>query len=336
MFESEIYEDCGFVVSTTLTVELHQFNRCRWKREYSEKNFHRTLHDANLRCSNTVKKNLNFNGCEVGPLLGSGGFGSVFEANLKGTKVALKRIHRHRCTNTSRAFEETVEAEKLILPIRHKNLVRTFAVIEGQGGMDVAIIMEFAGYKNLQAVIDDESQAMDLTRRVKYADDIACALNFLHQNNIVHLDLKPANVLLGSDKTCKLGDFGCCQNLQSLAENDSLLPPSPTKSFLTGTFAYRAPELLKGEIPTQKADIYSLGILLWQMLTRDRPYGLESQFVVIFGVVAYDLRPALPPFKTESSETNYVELITSLWDGEPSRRPSAARVLEILHAIRNS
>lgn len=342
MFEGKIYEDCGFIVSATVTIGFPQFNRSRWKRENYEKNIFRILHDSCPRSSKALKQSSNGGGCEISSLLGSGGFGSVFEANLHGTKVAVKRIHRHRHSSTSRAFEETIEAEKLILPFRHRNLVRTFAVIEGESAMDVAIIMEFAGYKNLQTVIDDESEVMDLTRRTIFAHDIACALNFLHQNNIVHLDLKPANVIVGCDNTCKLGDFGCCQILEPLEElNDVVSPSSPTKSFLTGTFAFRAPELFKGEIPTQKADMYSLGILLWQMLTRERPYGLESQFVVIFGVVAYDLRPEMPQCvettdSVQTQETNYVGLITSLWNGEPSRRPSAARVLEILRALRNT
>ena len=85
------------------------------------------------------------------------------------------------------------------------------------------------------------------------------ALEFIHGQNIAHLDGKLANILVDSKDVCKLGDFGCSQILDNGDEN---LPASPTYLYLTGTFAYRTHELLKGETPTPKADIYSLGICL--------------------------------------------------------------------------
>ena len=330
----------GFSLSTTVTLGLPFLKCSRWKKEIFESNFCRNFHDTNWKTSNTVKRKPSFAGCEIGSLLGSGGFGSVFEANLHGRRVAVKRIHRY--AKNPRALKESIEAEKLILPFRHVNIVQTLAVIEGESLLDVFVVMEFAGCNNLQTVIDDERELLDCARRLNFAHNIACALNYLHQNNILHLDLKPANVIVGSDGNCKLGDFGCCQRLEPLMENDELLPPSPTTSFsVTGTFAYRAPELLKGELPTVKADMYSLGILLWQMLTREQPYGLENQFVVIFGVVAYHMRPTLSDDMNVActqcgNQTTYIALMRSLWDAEQTRRPSTAEVLQILNDIRDT
>ncbi|KAK3739001.1 hypothetical protein QZH41_001570 [Actinostola sp. cb2023] len=239
-----------------------------------------------------------FNALQTGRLLGSGGFGSVFEADIKGRKVAVKRMHRRSLRNP-RAMYESLQAEKLIMPLRHPNIVQTLAILENEDLSEVLIVMQFAGERNLKSLIDNERESIDTRRRLKFATDITRALEFVHGNNLAHLDLKPANVIVDFCDTCRLGDFGCCQPVHTGNIEQDCLPPSPTpsppssRSSLTGTFAYRAPELLKGEEPTVKADLYSLGICLWQMLTREQPYGLESQFVVIFGVVANQMRPSL-------------------------------------------
>ncbi|EDO30609.1 predicted protein [Nematostella vectensis] len=276
----------------------------------------------------------------IGSLLGRGGFGSVFEATLRGKKYAVKQMHR--TAKNPRAMQESMEAEKLILALKHPNIVQTFAVLETENMEDVLIIMEFAGSRNLQTVIDNDRETLDSKRRLNFACDITKALEAIHNKNIAHLDLKPSNIIVNSHDVCKLADFGCCQVTDPYELSaDSLLPPSPThspsaRSFLTGTFAYRAPELLKGEPATVKADIYSLGICLWQMLTREQPYGLESQFVVIFGVVANQLRPSLASVSCDRQEGKhelYIELITALWLADPVKRPNANQVTKKLRTL---
>lgn len=278
---------------------------------------------------------------ETGRLLGSGGFGSVYEGNCLGKHVAVKRMHR--MFRKPRAMFESLQSEKLVLELQHPNIVRTLAVVESESLTDVLIIMEFAGERNLQSLIVDERESLCCKRRVKFATDITRALKVIHERNLVHLDLKPSNVIVDSSDTCKLGDFGCCQLVHPGNCEQESFPPSPTqspssRSSLTGTYAYRAPELLKGEEPSTKADMYSLGICLWQMLTREQPYGLESQFVVIFGVVANQMRPSLSHLQVETTHDEatcaYVELMTGLWSAERDNRPSANQTMEKLQHIR--
>ena len=108
---------------------------------------------------------------------------------------------------------------------------------------------------------------------------------------------------------------------------------SPTqRSYLTGTFAYRAPELLRGDAPTPKADIYSFGVTLWQMASGEAPYSGQNQHVVVFGVVAYNLRPELSSSivgKSSSiinSEQKYVAIYRDCWGAKQVLRPSADAV----------
>lgn len=260
---------------------------------------------------------------EFGRVIGSGGFGKVYEALFDGRKVAVKKLTPKAKLRNPNAPQESLQAESLLLDYRHRNLVKTLAIIDGDSIENCMVIMEFAGERNLQSIIDDESSTFLEQRRIRIALDIASGLEFMHGQGLAHLDVKPANVIVNSSDVCKICDFGCCQYVE-LEDSKDFQPPSPTKTTLAGTFAYRAPELLKGEFPTSKADIYSLGVCLWQMLVREQPYGLESHFVIIFGVVQKNLRPRFPAEILEDERNlNYVKLTTSLWHAEASKRPAA-------------
>lgn len=260
---------------------------------------------------------------QIGKLLGSGGFGTVYEATYHGRRYALKQWHKS--TKNRRATEESFDAEVTTLNFRHPNIVRALRVLELDGFH--SLIMEYGGEKNLQELINCPNERLGNSRQVRFALDISRGLAYAHRLGLAHLDVKPSNVLVSRQDHCKLADFGCCQSVGDI--NDR--PASPTKSSLTGTFAYRAPELLKGECPSTKADIYSLGICLWQMLTRERPYGCENQHVIIFAVVAYQHRPKIPnELSLEGREKRYAEIIARCWQAESAQRPSARELVKIL------
>lgn len=266
---------------------------------------------------------------QIGKVLGSGGFGTVYEGRYRGRKVAVKKSRPN--SKNPRAVLQSFQAETSIMSFCHPNIVRTLAASRRDSLLtERIIIMEFAGQCTLRNILDNEKEIIDESRRMKYAVHIARALEFIHEHEIAHLDVKPANILVDAQDTCKLGDFGCSQ---VVGEGDENLPASPTYSYLTGTFAYRAPELLKGEPPTIKADIYSLGICLWQLLTREQPYGSENIYVVVFGVVAYNLRPRVPT-DGEKMSSHYKQLVESLWQPNTCSRPTATETIRTLLSLR--
>jgi proto-oncogene serine/threonine-protein kinase mos len=259
----------------------------------------------------------------LGHLLGTGGFGSVYLGRFRKSAVAVKIMHK-QCKNVE-AQLESFKAELHVLDFDHQNIVRTLAATSIEEFHEGAwIMMEYAGSRTLQAMINLEELSRD--KRIKFALQISDALRYIHDNQVIHLDLKPSNILVSVCEDIKLADFGCSQKTEA---NSGLISPTQ-RSHLTGTFAYRAPELLKGGIPSFKADIYAVGVTMWQMLTRENPYGNENQHVVIFSVVAYGHRPAHPDIMMDPFEECYRDLYTQCWSVTPRDRPSAEQLLDTL------
>ena len=266
---------------------------------------------------------------QISKLLGSGGFGNVYLATMDEKVVAVKRMHG--CTRKNKkARLESFIAELNVLNLSHPNLVKTLASTPRDNPENVYIIMEYAGDRNLQHVLNNPMYPLDIEHRLRHMLQMVNALEYLHSHNVVHLDFKPANIMVSTSGTCKLCDFGCSQ---VVVDDKGVI--SPTKrSYLTGTFAYRAPELLRGEAPRTRADIYSLGITLWQMMTRTFPYGTEDQHVVIFAVVAYNLRPKMPQDEElHPAEQLYRDLFIQCWQPKVEDRPTAKTLQDVVQTM---
>ena len=197
-------------------------------------------------------------------------------------------------TKNPAATQEAFKAESLVLGLSHPHVIQLLAA------EPKLIIMEFIPEaKNLQALIDQ-----DLTYPwQKYAQQLVEAAAYLHHHNVLHLDIKPANILVDTDHHCKLIDFGCSQ-----------LRSEPTLSICQGTHAYRALELFKGQLPTTEADIYSLAVTIWSLKYRRVPYNGLHGDMLIYQVVAFQRRPSPDPeFQT-------------MWHQDPDQRPEAEQL----------
>lgn len=305
------------------------------KREFTRRRILSSTSEDNRKL-----KQLNKCDFTLGQLLGAGGFGSVyFGKHTSGKSVAVKVLNKPSASKNSAAQVESYRAELRTLSLRHQSIVMTFGVCPTASCEEEAwIVMEMAGSRTLLSVINSCRSFLTPTRRLKYSTQMVSALEYIHDRNIVHLDIKPANILINNDDDCKLGDFGCSQVISDDLESHDA-PTSPTeRSALTGTFAYRAPELLRGDAPSTKADIYSFGVNMWQMLSKDSPYGNENQHVVIFGVVAYGVRPEHPDTVdiSEPFEKMYRNLYSQCWDADLKKRPSACDLLNILKSLKSN
>ncbi|XP_072307326.1 proto-oncogene serine/threonine-protein kinase mos [Eucyclogobius newberryi] len=264
--------------------------------------------------------------------LGSGGFGSVFSAQYLGQSAALKRVNRS--TKNRLASRHSFWNELNAAHARHRNIVRVLAAstcvpaepwYEGCVG---CVLMELC-VSDLQQRIYGAAP-LEETRSLRYAADVTHGLRFLHAHGVLHLDIKPANLLLSRDDVVKIADFGCSVKLEP--GSDAV---SPQLSHVGGTFTHRAPELLRGEPVSAKADVFSFAITLWQLLTREPPYVGDRQYV-IYAVVAREMRPPLHGHAVFSGARGHVfsALLSRCWSAQPQNRPSSEELTEELLLLR--
>ena len=160
------------------------------------------------------------------------------------------------------------------------------------------------------------------------AKQIASALAHCHSNGVLHMDIKPANILVNSQGVCKVGDFGC-----SVSTSCTSLP---VEHSLVGTPGYQAPEFLRGHSPSPACDVYSLAILMWQLDSRDIPFSGQHPQTVMFRVVSVGARPAPPSdHMANIKKPAYTLLYKSCWDPNPTSRPSAGEVVDSINKIYN-
>lgn len=226
-------------------------------------------------------------------ILGRGSYGVVIKARYKGKPVAVKILEKHK---KHQCRYDSLRNEGNLLNLRHENVVRVLKIISGaQYGL---VIMErFEGHC-LQTVLNGSGE-ISVYHRLMILCDIINGLCFCHRHHIVHLDVKPQNVVVClvtpgypdsncshvRNYLCKLCDFGSSLTLNTININE--------KSSNRGTIRYMAPEQLRGTSGiTEAADIYSFGITMWQLSEAKDPYdSIVSNEAVAYNVVKKKLRP---------------------------------------------
>ncbi|GFN87349.1 serine/threonine-protein kinase mos [Plakobranchus ocellatus] len=243
--------------------------------------------------------------------------------------VAIKVVQKRRGSGIHR---EVLQAERLAfsLKLRHENIVHILGVnvCDDLRG-DALIVMELVSSRTLQCLLDDVTVVISPGERLRLGMEVSAALSYLHSHQLVHLDVKPKNVLVGEDVRCKLADFG------NLTRTKPGLPREDTDyTQLLGTLPYRAPELMKGQFPSCKADIYSLGITLWQMASRETPHSGANPHWLIYQVTKANKRPASHDTGDDALEMRYCELYRACWDAQPGSRPEAEDAHKALAELR--
>jgi serine/threonine protein kinase/cytochrome c-type biogenesis protein CcmH/NrfG len=204
--------------------------------------------------------------------IGEGGMGVVWRAvdTRLGRDVAIKFLPDALRRDPKRLADFQREA-RLIASLNHPNIVTIHSVEEAEG--DRFFTMEFVRGRTLADLIS--AAGLPLERFLEIAIPITDAIGAAHERGIIHGDLKPSNVMVSDEGRVKVLDFGLAR-----PERKALLPEgpeSPTASFtedggLRGTLAYMSPEQVQGRVFDHRSDIFSLGILFYEMLTGRRPF----------------------------------------------------------------
>uniref|UniRef100_A0A8C6Q7U1 mitogen-activated protein kinase kinase kinase n=1 Tax=Nothobranchius furzeri TaxID=105023 RepID=A0A8C6Q7U1_NOTFU len=231
--------------------------------------------------------------------LGSGAQGAVFLGKFRSEEVAIKKVREQKETDI-----------KHLRKLKHPNII-SFKGVCTQAPC-YCIIMEYCAQGQLYEVLR-AGRKVTPTLLVDWASGIASGMNYLHLHKIIHRDLKSPNVLVTHNDTVKISDFGTSKELSDKS----------TKMSFAGTVAWMAPEVIRNEPVSEKVDIWSFGVVLWELLTGEIPYKDVDSSAIIWGVGSNSLHLPVP----STCPDGFKILMKQTWQGKPRNRPSFRQIL---------
>ncbi|ESW06687.1 hypothetical protein PHAVU_010G068300 [Phaseolus vulgaris] len=261
----------------------------------------------------------------IGSKIGEGAHGRVYEGRYRERIVAIKVLHRGSTLEERVSLENRFAREvNMMSRVHHENLVKFIGACKDP--LMVIVTEMLPGLSLRRYLITIRPKPLDLYVAIKFALDIALAMNWLHANGIIHRDLKPDNLLLTENQeSVKLADFG-------LAREESVTEMMTAE---TGTYRWMAPELYstvtlrQGEKKhyNNKVDVYSFGIVLWELLTNRMPFEGMSNLQAAYAAAFKQERPSLP----EDISPDLAFIIQSCWVEDPNMRPSFSQIIRMLN-----
>jgi len=244
-----------------------------------------------------------------------GGFGKVYIAYCQDYgEVAIKTIEFE-------SLDDSFEREMAIVStLNHPNITRYYGFYNGDKGR--SIVMEYAKNGNLYDFLEkcrDEDIDLPIELRYQICLGICRGIKSIHKKDIVHRDLKTPNILLNRSMKPLITDFG-----QSKRDKRNLT----TLNNSHGTYKWKAPETYDGKF-TKKSDIFSLGIILWEIITMEELFKDMTDYQIIDFVKNKDRRPEFPgdfPMFLKN-------IIMKCWDKNPDNRPDVSNVLDFIEKI---
>ncbi|KAM4853475.1 mitogen-activated protein kinase kinase kinase 9 isoform 2-T2 [Thomomys bottae] len=261
-------------------------------------------------------------------IIGIGGFGKVYRAFWIGDEVAVKAARHDPDEDISQTIENVRQEAKLFAMLKHPNIIALRGVCLKEPNL--CLVMEFARGGPLNRVLSGKRIPPDIL--VNWAVQIARGMNYLHDEAIVpiiHRDLKSSNILILqkvengdlSNKILKITDFGLAREWHRT-----------TKMSAAGTYAWMAPEVIRASMFSKGSDVWSYGVLLWELLTGEVPFRGIDGLAVAYGVAMNKLALPIPSTCPEP----FAKLMEDCWNPDPHSRPSFTSILDQLTTIEES
>jgi serine/threonine-protein kinase len=249
--------------------------------------------------------------------IGGGGFGSVYlvEDVMVGEELVLKTLSPQLSLDEI-MIRRFVQELRLSRRITHRNVIRLHDLLDFQGAH--AISMEYFPARDLGSILRDEGP-LAVPRVLAIASQVADGLAAAHDMGIVHRDIKPANILLDANGLVKIVDFGLAAVAQAtharLTQN----------GMLVGTPEYITPEQIRGGQVDGRTDLYSLGVVLYELITGRQPFGGDTAVNILF----QHLEPKVPRLRevAPAVPTELDALVMGCMSLDPADRPADARAL---------
>ncbi|XAR62466.1 Dual-specificity kinase [Bertholletia excelsa] len=238
-----------------------------------------------------------------GDRIASGSCGDLYHGVYLGQDVAIKVL---RSEHLTAALEyEFVQEVAILRQVQHRNVVRFIGACTESPHL--CIVTEYMPGGSLYEYLHKNRIVLKLPQLLKFAIDVCRGMEYLHQNNIIHRDLKTANLLMDNDRVVKVADFGVAR-FQS---------QGGVMTAETGTYRWMAPEVINHQPYNQKADVFSFAIVLWELVTAKVPYDTMTPIQAALGV-RQGLRPDLP----DNAHPKLLDLMKRCWEAVPDHRPS--------------
>ena len=259
--------------------------------------------------------------------LGEGGMGVVYKAqDLKLDRfVAIKFLPAHLSTSEENKARFVQEA-KATAALNHPNILNVYEIDEQDHG--IFFVMEFLEGRTLRSHISSLKSSMGIpyTQAIEWTMQIANGLHTAHQKNIVHRDIKPENIMVTNNGQLKIMDFGIAK-----LKSGSGLTRTGTS---LGTFSYMSPEQAQGMPADHRSDIWSLGVVLYEMLTTDLPFKAEHEAALLYLIVNED--PPLTSAMDKKIPRHVDPLVMKMLAKNPDHRFSnMVEVVQSLSAVKS-
>ncbi|KAG2621470.1 hypothetical protein PVAP13_3NG241000 [Panicum virgatum] len=254
----------------------------------------------------------------IGEQIGQGSCGTVYHALWYGSDVAVKVFSKQEYSeDVIQTFRQEVS---LMKKLRHPNIILFMGAVTSP--QRLCIVTEFLPRGSLFRLLQRSGTKLDVRRRIHMALDIARGMNYLHHSSspIIHRDLKSSNLLVDKHWTVKVADFGL-----SRIKRETFLTTKTGK----GTPQWMAPEVLRNEPSDEKSDVYSYGVILWELVTQKIPWENLNSMQVIGAVGFMNQRLDIP----NDVDLQWTSIILSCWESDPQQRPSFQELLERLREL---
>ncbi|KAL3591872.1 hypothetical protein D5086_010512, partial [Populus alba] len=245
----------------------------------------------------------------------SGSYGDLYRGTYCSQEVAIKVLKPERVS--AEMLREFSQEVYIMRKVRHKNVVQLIGACTQSPNL--CIVTEFMAKGSLYNFLHKQKGVFKLPSLIKVAIDVSKGMNYLHQNNIIHRDLKTANLLMDENEVVKVADFGVAR----------VQTQSGVMTAETGTYRWMAPEVIEHKPYDYKADVFSFGIVMWELLTGELPYSYLTPLQAAVGVVQKGLRPTIP----KHTYPKLAELLERCWQRDPTQRPNFSQIIDILQQI---
>ncbi|KAL0351597.1 UNVERIFIED_CONTAM: Serine/threonine-protein kinase STY46 [Sesamum calycinum] len=224
-----------------------------------------------------------------------------------GQDVAIKVLRSEHLNNSLEV--EFAQEVAILRQVQHGNVVRFIGACTKLPHL--CIVTEYMPGGSLYEYLHKHHLVLKLPQLLKFAIDVCKGMEYLHQKNVIHRDLKTANLLMDTFNVVKVADFGVAR----FQNNGGVMTAE------TGTYRWMAPEVINHQPYDQKADVFSFAIVLWELVTAKVPYDTMTPLQAALGV-RQGLRPELP----KNAHPKLLDLMQRCWEAVPSNRPSFSEI----------